>query len=94
MKIHLFALLLVCLCGWFFHLAPWEWVAVLVVSSLVITSELMNTAIEATVDMAMPQHHPLAKKAKDTAAGAVLVSAIFAVVVGVIVFLPKIISLG
>jgi undecaprenol kinase len=54
--------------------------------TLVLTAELLNTAIEATVDLISPEIHPLAKRAKDTAAGAVLLTAVFAVLVGVYVF--------
>lgn len=60
---------------------------------LVITLELVNTAIENTVDMAMPNIHPLAKNAKDMASSAVLVASFTATAIGLIVFLPKIIDL-
>lgn len=53
---------------------------------LVLVTELMNTAVEAAVDLAHPHIHPLAKAAKDTAAGAVLLAAVFAVVIGGMVF--------
>jgi len=49
----------------------------------------LNTAIEFLVDLVQPDHHPLAEKAKDIAAAAVLIAAIASVVIGVIVFLPK-----
>jgi undecaprenol kinase len=51
--------------------------------------EAINTAIEALVDLAAPDFHPLAKKAKDIAAGGVLIGAILAVIIGALVFLPK-----
>jgi diacylglycerol kinase (ATP) len=57
---------------------------------LVLAAEGINTAIEAVVDLASPQRHPLAKIAKDVAAGTVLITAIGAVVVGILVFLPRI----
>ena len=60
---------------------------------LVISLELVNTAIEAVVDLCTQEYHPLAKIAKDTAAGAVLISAIASVVIGLIIFVPKILSL-
>ena len=57
---------------------------------LVIAAELFNTAIEITVDLAMPKKNELAKKAKDISAGAVLVTAIIAIVIGALIFIPKI----
>ena len=56
----------------------------------VITTELINTAIEATVDIAMPSKNEKAKLAKDIAAGAVVISAITSAIVGLIIFVPKI----
>lgn len=64
-----------------------EWAIVLVLIGAVIAAELFNTAIEALVDLASPDIHPLAKRAKDVAAGAVLVLAITAVVVGLIIYI-------
>jgi diacylglycerol kinase (ATP) len=60
---------------------------------IVLSAELFNTALEAAIDRASPEHHPLAKVAKDTAAGAVLISAIGAVIVGVLIFLPRLLAL-
>ena len=60
---------------------------------LVIACELINTAIEATVDLVTEEYHPLAKVAKDTSAAAVFVFAIVAIIIGLIIFLPKIINL-
>lgn len=67
----------------------------LLVISVVISAELMNTAIEAVIDLVSPEWHQLAKVAKDTAAGAVLVTAVFAVAIGLIIlYKPIIIWLG
>ena len=60
---------------------------------LVFALELVNTAIENVVDMSMPNMHPLAKNAKDMASGAVLVSSIIAVIINLIIFVPKIIDM-
>ena len=60
---------------------------------LVIALELVNTAIESVVDLVTTERKPLAKTAKDTAAGAVLVAAIMAAIVGLIIFVPRIASL-
>ena len=69
-----------------------EWIAIVLCIGIVISLELLNTAIEATVDLACPGQDPLAKLAKDAAAGAVLVVAITSVAVGLIVFLPRVIG--
>ena len=66
---------------------------VLLTIGLIMGLELMNTAIEYTVDMAMPEIHPLAKLSKDIAAGSVLLASVCALVVGIILYLPKIIAL-
>ncbi len=70
-----------------------EWAVLFLTMGLVIACELINTAIEATVDLITEDYHPLAKVAKDTSAAAVFVFAIVAVLVGLIVFLPKIINI-
>ena len=59
---------------------------------VVLGLELVNTAVEAVVDLASEDYHPLAKKAKDTAAGAVLIAAMAAAVIGVIIFGPKLLA--
>ncbi len=61
--------------------------------TLVISFEMLNTSIEYAVDMSMPEIHPLAKSSKDIASGAVLISSLGALAVGVIIYLPKIIEL-
>ena len=66
-----------------------EFIIALLVIGLAITVELINTAIEYTVDMAMPEIHPLAKNAKDLSAGAVFIMDIFILVIGIIIYLPK-----
>jgi undecaprenol kinase len=66
-----------------------EWCVILIVIAAIISLEMVNTAIEAIVDLASPQIHPLAKIAKDVGAGAVLVFAIASVIIGGLIFLPK-----
>ena len=94
MKIHVTIMLLVVIFGFVFQLSTMEWIACVLCFGLVVGMEMMNTAIENVVDLASPEKHPLAAKAKDIAAGAVLVCAIISVVVGVIIFLPKILNLA
>ncbi len=85
--------LLVLIAGVIFKLDKSEWLVIVFTIGAVISLELVNTAIEAVVDMVTEEYHPLAKVAKDTSAAAVFVIAIVAAIVGIIIFLPKIISL-
>lgn len=88
MKIHTVAAIIVCLVGALLPLTRLEWAMLLLVMALVITLEMVNTAIEHAVDLASPGIHPLAKAAKDVAAGAVLVAACFAVIIGLLILGP------
>ena len=85
--------LLVVIAGFIFKISFIEWAILFLTMGLVIACELINTAIEATVDLVTEDYHPLAKVAKDTSAAAVFIFAIVAVLVGMIIFLPKIISI-
>ena len=76
--------------GWYFQITRQEWLALVLAMTLVLALEAVNTAIEYLTDLVSPEYHPLAGKAKDVAAAAVLIAAIGAVVVGAIVFLPRI----
>jgi diacylglycerol kinase len=86
MKIQLAVAAGVMAAGFYFNIAASEWQAVVLAIALVISMEILNTAIEYFVDLVSPQHQPLAGKVKDIAAGAVLVAAIAAVVIGVMIF--------
>lgn len=85
-QIHLFALASVTVAGLYVGLERWEWVAVILVSGLVIALEAVNTAIELLCDKLHPEQHPMIGKAKDVAAAAVLIAAMVAVGVAVLVF--------
>ena len=89
MKIHIFVAMLVILCGFVFKINITEWILCLLCIGLVFSAEMINTAIENVVDLASPEHHELAGKAKDIAAGAVLICAIISVVIGLLIFVPK-----
>lgn len=89
MKIHCTAAVLVVIFGIWLKISVTEWCICLVLFGLVMGLEMVNTAVESAVDLVTKERRPLAKKAKDTAAGAVLVAAIMAAVVGCIIFLPK-----
>ncbi len=93
MKIHVSVLIFVVIFGIFLKLKTWEWVVLVSWFSMVIGGELFNTAIEIVVDLAMPDINESAKRAKDISAGGVLVFAVGSVIVGLIIFLPKIINL-
>jgi diacylglycerol kinase (ATP) len=88
-KIHLTVTALVIIFGFILHISLSEWFVCILLFAIIIPLELVNTAIEAVVDLASPEHTPLGKKAKDAAAGAVLVAAIFSAVLGGIIFFPK-----
>mgnify|MGYP000131484335 CR=1 FL=1 len=89
MKIHCVAMVCVVIVGFVFHITPVEWCICLTLFALVMALEMVNTAVEAVVDLVTEERHPLAKIAKDTAAGAVLIAAIMAAIVGLIIFVPK-----
>ncbi len=88
-QIHLIVLIGVSAAGWFFGLSTSEWIAILLCFALVISFEAINTALEKLTDLASPEVHPLAGAAKDIAAGAVFWSVIIAVIIGLIIFVPK-----
>ncbi len=89
MRIHLIFTVLVIICGFIFKISVTEWLFCILSFGLVISMEMINTAIEKYVDFVTPEYHVDAGKAKDIAAGAVLISAFFAAIVGLIIFVPK-----
>ena len=92
MKIHVLAMIVVIALGLFFKLNKVEWCFIISAIASVISAELFNTAIETVVDMVSPERNPKAKLVKDIAAGAVLVVAIGAAIIGFIIFGPKVIN--
>ena len=92
-RIHMAAALLAALLALALGFAPLEWAVLATIITLVMTLEMVNTVVEAAVDLASPVYHPLAKIAKDVAAGAVLLTAIGAVVVGLFLFVPHLLRL-
>ena len=86
--LHAIATGVVLAAGFSVGLSRLEWCAIVLAMMAVWTAEALNTAIEIVVDLASPDVHPLAGRAKDVAAGAVLISACGAVVVGILVFAP------
>lgn len=90
MKIHCIVVLVMVFFGIFLHITVTEWCICLILFGLILALELVNTAVEAVVDLVTEEYKPLAKEAKDMAAGAVLTGTIIALIVGSILFLPKI----
>jgi len=90
--IHAAATLAVVTVSFYFHLsrAEWCWIILAVIS--VWTAEALNTAFEFLTDVASPEFHPLAEKAKDVAAGAVLITAIGSVLIGMVIFGPHLLA--
>ncbi len=87
-RIHLAAGTLAAILGLVVGLSTPEWAVLATLITLVLAAEMTNTVVEALVDLASPAYHPLAKVAKDVAAGAVLLTAIGAIVVGLFLFVP------
>ncbi len=90
MKIHFVIMILVIAMGIFYKLNSIEWIICTICFALVISLEMVNTAIEFCVDLAMPEKNEFAKHAKDISAGAVLIMAIASSVIGLIIFIPKV----
>lgn len=89
----LFFALLAIIIGFLLKISHMEWVTILICIALVLCLELINTAIEKTIDLLHPQQHEKAGEIKDIAAGSVLVAAIISAIVGVLIFVPKICAL-
>jgi diacylglycerol kinase len=88
--IHIIIALLAILFGFYFRISNMEWIALVFAIGFVFVSETFNTAIEIDIDLTSPEYHPYARDTKDVAAAAVLLSTFVAVIIGLIIFLPKI----
>lgn len=89
MKIHCIMAVLVVIAGIILKISVTEWCICFVLFGLIMALEMVNTAVEAVVDLVTQERKPLAKIAKDTAAGAVLIAAIMSAIIGCIIFVPK-----
>lgn len=87
-QIHFVITLFVIIAGFLFSVSTSEWIALVFAIGFVWATESLNTAIEKLTDLASPGYHTLAKYAKDCAAAAVLISAVTAVVIGALIFIP------
>lgn len=93
MRIHFLSSIMVILLSFYFSITKMEWLFILFAIGGIFALELINTAIERVVDLVTSEYHPLAKQAKDLAAGAVFVYAILSVVIGIMIFWPYFLSL-
>jgi len=87
--IHISVAFLVIFLGFYFRVSGMEWIALVFAIGFVVVAEVFNTAIEIDIDLTSPEYHPFARDTKDVAAAAVLFSVFVAVIVGLIIFLPK-----
>jgi diacylglycerol kinase len=92
-RIHFFAALCVLIAGFIFKLSAFEWISIVFAIGLVIALEILNSALENISDFVSPDRHDKIKKIKDLSAAGVLVGAITALIIGLIVFIPKILEL-
>lgn len=93
MQIHVVVMVLVLITAAFLPLRTTEWALILICMGMVLSAELMNSALEYLTDLISPDYHSLAGKAKDAAAGAVLVCAFVSVLVGLLILGPKLIDM-
>ena len=93
-RIHLLATVCACGLGLSFGISLLEWCAIVVAIVMVWTAEALNTAFELLCDVASPEFHPLIQKGKDVAAGAVLLCAVGAAVIGLLVFVPNLLRIA
>lgn len=94
MKVHLLAAAVAVGAGLALRISTADWACVLLAVGLVLTAEALNTVVEALTDLVAPQFHPLAKIAKDTAAGAVLIASAAALAAGLVIFIPRLLKLA
>jgi len=88
LSFHLLATVLVVSAGFILGISRMEWMLIILCIGLVVAAELVNSAIERLVDLVSPERHPIAGQVKDIAAGAVLVCAVAAAIVGILIFFP------
>ena len=90
--VHAFFAVLVIILGFYFHISVGEWAAIILSITSVLAAEAFNTAMEIDMDLTSPEYHPYARDTKDIAAGAVLLTVFGSAIVGIIIFLPKILA--
>lgn len=80
-------------CGAYFHITETDWMLIVFAAGLVLAAEAFNTAIEIDMDLTSPEYHPFARDTKDVAAGAVLIAALTAAIIGLLIFAPHFLAL-
>ena len=93
MRVHLVAVFVVGLAAWYFNISKIEWLAIVLICALVLGLEMINSALESLADAVHSEKHPMVGKAKDMAAGAVLIAAIAALIIAGIIFGNRILTL-
>lgn len=86
--VHSLAAVMVVILGSWLQISPRDWAVLVLTIAMVFTAEFINTSIEAVVDLASPQKHPLAKVGKDVGAGAVLIASVAGVLIGLLILGP------
>ena len=92
-RIQVVVFILVIIAGFLFQISATEWIFILLCAAVVLSTEIINSSIEKLCDFVSPEIHALIKKIKDFSAAAVLVATILSVIIGAIIFLPKIVAL-
>ncbi len=92
LQIHLIAMIIAIITGLFLKINQTEWLILIFIFALVIALEIVNSAIELLTDIVSPQYNTKAGKVKDMSAAAVLIAAIAAFIIGIIIFVPKLIQ--
>ncbi|MDB5142077.1 MAG: diacylglycerol kinase family protein [Mucilaginibacter sp.] len=92
-RVHLVAAIIVVYAGYALHISKDEWLWIILCIAMVLVAELFNTAIEFLVDLVSPEYNKKAGLVKDMSAGAVLITAICALVIGLLIFVPKLLVL-
>ena len=91
--IHMISALVVVVFGFYFKVSNLEWILLIFAIGFVFVTETLHTAIEIDIDLTSPEYHPYARDTKDVAAAAVLLSVFTAIIIGLIIFLPKIFNM-
>lgn len=93
LKFNIVVAIIIIACGFLFKIGTTEWIVCILSIGIMLFAEIMNTAVEATVDLVTREYNKQAKKAKDISAGAVLILSINVAIIGLIIFVPKIVGL-
>ncbi|MFU1856749.1 diacylglycerol kinase [Sphingobacterium sp. CZ-UAM] len=93
-RVHLLAAVLAIALSWALRISPYEWLAVVFSIGFVLVCELLNTALENLADFVCPEKNPNIKRIKDIAAAAVMLSSLTALLIGLLIFVPKLLSLA